>query len=646
VPIRRATLKNVNIITAAILFSSSQTLQAEQLSLDPVLVSAKKTETTDVSATYASEIYDTKDIESSGADTLYNFLNQNTSVNVMPSYGNQYSQLIDIRGYGLNTGYQNIAVTINGRRLNNIDLSSPLLGAIPLNSIERIEITKGTGSVIYGDNATAGSIQIYTKDKVSHNLGLSFGNKGQKAANVSTGYSQEYFTLRATGSHDETDGFKNEDITGFTNESSNSNTNFELDVFPTEKIKLSAARAHAIINTRYTGAMTLAEYKDNPEQNSGNTYTHQTYHTDTNSFGADIELNSNWRVQLNHSNEDKTSNYVTSSFKSDYNYKSSEVLVKYESSRFNIISGMQRFDGERKSSFSLTSKENSGYFIQGEYFINDMTFSLGGRKEKVEYDYTSSTSHLNDEHDLSSYDIGFNQRINDQFSWFTNYNYAFQAPDIDRFFRYDFSTFGYVFNEFIEPARVKTINIGLNYVKENDKTKLTFFRADLENEIFYNAPTFTNTNIDESHKYGIELQNRHRFTKQWLSTVTYAYTRAIIDSENEGAGSYNGKTLPAVPKHNVSVALHYQPTDSSTFVLSQSYRSNAYALNDFSNSLEQKQPRYQSTDLSYTYNYKNLTLSANVQNLLDKENGILVQTDALYPINFSRSYNVGMNYQF
>jgi iron complex outermembrane receptor protein len=641
VPIWRTKLKTLNLITASVLLSSVSHVYAEQISLDPVLVTAKKTNNKDTSATYASEIYDAKDITNSGAATLYDFLNQNTSINVMPAFGNQYSQKIDMRGYGLNDGYQNIAVTINGRRLNNIDQSAPLLGAIPLKNIERIEITKGTGSVIYGDNATAGSIQIYTKKTVSHSVGLAFGNEGQQAGSFSTGYNHDFFTIRANGSHDELDGFKDEDLNGFTNESSNSTTNVELDVFPSDKITLSAARAHATIDTRYTGPMSLAEYHDEPEQNSGNVYTRQTYHTDTYSLGASFELTDQWTVELNHSNEDKTSHFVTWSSVSEYDYNSDEALLKYESDVLNFISGIQRFDGERAAFGNVTTKENMGYFVHGDYTWNRFTFSLGGRVEKVDYEYSALGTHLQDDHDLNAYDIGVNQRINDALSWFANYNYAFQAPDIDRFFN-----FGGTFNSFIDPARVKTLNVGFNYVTENDKTKVTFFRADLNDEIFYNAPTFTNTNIDKSHKYGVELQNRHRFNKQWLTTFNYVYTRAIIDRENEGAGSYDGHTLPGVPKHNVTLAVHYQPTESSTFVLSQSYRSNAYALNDFSNTLAQKNPRYQSTDLSYRYQFEHLTLTANIQNLLDKENGILVSTDAIYPVNFARSYNVGLKYQF
>ena len=45
------------------------------------------------------------------------------------------------------SGYQNVVISVDGQRLNNIDMSRQLIGSIDINSIERIEIAKGTGSV-------------------------------------------------------------------------------------------------------------------------------------------------------------------------------------------------------------------------------------------------------------------------------------------------------------------------------------------------------------------------------------------------------------------------------------------------------------------------------------------------------------------
>lgn len=55
----------------------------------------------------------------------------------MPSIGNTFSQSLDMRGYGIENGNQNLVVVVNGRRLNNIDNTPQLLSSIPLESIEK-----------------------------------------------------------------------------------------------------------------------------------------------------------------------------------------------------------------------------------------------------------------------------------------------------------------------------------------------------------------------------------------------------------------------------------------------------------------------------------------------------------------------------
>ena len=52
---------------------------------------------------------------------------------------------------------------MDGRRVNEIDLSGVDWTQIPLDQVERIEIVRGAGSVLYGDNAVGGVINIITK---------------------------------------------------------------------------------------------------------------------------------------------------------------------------------------------------------------------------------------------------------------------------------------------------------------------------------------------------------------------------------------------------------------------------------------------------------------------------------------------------
>ena len=157
---------------SAILFSNAANavIGPIKITLNPTEVSSNYFNEDDTSAPFASEVYTQDDIKNSKASNVYDFLSQNTSLSLAPSSGNRFSKKISARGYGLTIGSHNLVVTLNGRRLNNIDTSGPEIAGVNINDIERIEITKGSGSVIYGDSATAGAIHFYTKKNLKRTL--------------------------------------------------------------------------------------------------------------------------------------------------------------------------------------------------------------------------------------------------------------------------------------------------------------------------------------------------------------------------------------------------------------------------------------------------------------------------------------------
>jgi iron complex outermembrane receptor protein len=70
---------------------------------------------------------------------------------------------VDLRGFGA-FAPSNVLVLVNGRRYQDFDLQGFDYSSIPLNSIERIEITRGnSGAVLYGDGAIGGVVNIVTK---------------------------------------------------------------------------------------------------------------------------------------------------------------------------------------------------------------------------------------------------------------------------------------------------------------------------------------------------------------------------------------------------------------------------------------------------------------------------------------------------
>ena len=94
--------------------------------------------------------------------------------------------------------------------------------------------------------------------------------------------------------------------------------------------------------------------------------------------------------------------------------------------------------------------------------------------------------------------------------------------------------------------------------------------------MFYNGTTYVNTNIDKSHKQGLEIQNLFQVNPKLSTSVNYAYTDAIIDKEADDS-SMNGKTNPMTSKHNISASAIYSLSDNSSITLTQKYRSSAFS---------------------------------------------------------------------
>src|SRR5580765_8479384 len=101
------------------------------------------------------------DIRKSASSNLGDILAQFGLLQIRDLAGTQNPQL-DLRGFGI-TGDQNTLVLLDGLRLSEADLESAQLSAIPLESIERIEIVRGSGAVLYGAGATGGTINIITR---------------------------------------------------------------------------------------------------------------------------------------------------------------------------------------------------------------------------------------------------------------------------------------------------------------------------------------------------------------------------------------------------------------------------------------------------------------------------------------------------
>jgi iron complex outermembrane receptor protein len=113
----------------------------------------------------STSIITSQDIESSPAQNLPDILSQQVGIQLqhLLSSTNGSRDAVDLRGFGA-FAQSNVLMLVNGRRFQDFDLQGFDFSAIPLNSIERIEITRGnSGTVLYGDGAIGGVINIVLK---------------------------------------------------------------------------------------------------------------------------------------------------------------------------------------------------------------------------------------------------------------------------------------------------------------------------------------------------------------------------------------------------------------------------------------------------------------------------------------------------
>jgi len=151
-------------LALAAFFASNAAAQNNAVVLPPIDVSWSRIGTTGIVGASTSVIT-SQDIERSPSQSLPDILAQQVGVQVTHVTGSPtgVNDMVDVRGFGA-FAQSNVLVLVNGRRYQDFDLQGFDFSQIQINSIERVEITRGmSGTVLYGDGAIGGVINIVTK---------------------------------------------------------------------------------------------------------------------------------------------------------------------------------------------------------------------------------------------------------------------------------------------------------------------------------------------------------------------------------------------------------------------------------------------------------------------------------------------------
>jgi len=671
---RRLRARGRSVAAAAVFlhipFSAAVATAAEPVTDSTVLVTATRQPFHVEEAPFAVEVYTRADLDRSGAANFLDFLASQTSLTVLPGFGNPNQRLIDMRGFGLESGYQNVVISLDGRRLNDIDQLPQFLGNVPLQTIERVEIIRGSGSVIGGDGATAGTINIVTREFSGASARLFGGNHGQLGGSVSLGRSAERFSLSVDATHEQRDGQAERDRRGQRDDSRLDALNARGRLRPADWLELRAGFSGFDSLALYREAIPRALTLSRPNANAGSNgvYNRQDSQSVRGDLGFLAQLGGGLSLEYEHGREEKRYAYDSAfgASESDYVYDSDRALLRWSAGRVTLLGGYEGRRGRRdlESAFGVSAvdRDSRAFLAEGTLRAGVDTVTAGVRTERIDYAYAGGGASLAGSDRLLLWNFGVNHRVDPRLNLFVSYARGGQAPDVDRFFAFDFSQTPArpLFNGFIRPARSDTVTAGARLVLPDTRVDASVFHASLRDEIYADPVTFTNTNLDRSHKYGIELNLLQKVTEALRGRVAWTWTRAVIDREAAdpatGQPALRHRELPGVPRHGITAGLDWTIDPATRLNVSQIWRSTAWAISDFDNDGLRQRP-YRLTNLLLTRRLdSHWQAFFAIDNLFEVRNAVYVRTPfgvtpAVdggygYPSDYQRLWRFGLRAEF
>ena len=153
--------------------------------LDPMIVTAQRTEKDDINTPASVNVLSQEQLLESGATNLFDALRLTNGVTAYgfgangQAWGGMAGKVL-IRGNDKGT-----LVMIDGSPINMNNVY--YLNTLPIDAIEKVEIVKGASSVLYGSEASAGVINIITKEVMANSISFSKGEYGKTKESVSMG---------------------------------------------------------------------------------------------------------------------------------------------------------------------------------------------------------------------------------------------------------------------------------------------------------------------------------------------------------------------------------------------------------------------------------------------------------------------------
>jgi len=559
--------------------------------------------------------------------------------------------VLDLRNFG-STADNNQVVVVDGVRLSEADLGGTRLAGIPIDTVERIEVIRGSGAVLYGEGATGGVIVITTK-------------AGQGVARRSGG--QAY---AAMGSHALLDtragatlalGSVSLDVNGNHRESDNHRDNFRSEAEgasasvqwqASEALRLGAMTSWDQLDTGLPGGLSAEQYAANPRQASTpddkGSLRNRRQGLFANAVLGDwqLGLDAGWRDKaLRNSGSAGSSTYAYDINANSYGLKARHALALAGGAGNALVLGMDRGEWTRDvfGAFGSTANQRSrALYLKDDFsFAGGTRVSAGGRREHVEKDSTGAAGVRIDD-TQNAWELGVWQPLAAALSAYARIGRSFRLANADE---YSFTTPGV-------PLRAQTsrdTELGLRWASAGTRAELRAYRSKLTDEIGYDpngvgpfGPFGANVNFEPTRRQGVEAE-----LSQAVGSTANVRLVAASRQARFTAGAYDGKDVPLTAKTTLALRGDWALAPGHRVDAGVNHVSSQHP--DFENACSI--PAHTTLDLRYAWQVQSLEFALGVANATDKTYYTQAftcaggQTGGIYPED-GRAWTASLRLQF
>ncbi len=634
--------------------------------LESIVVTATRTESKLKEIPANVSVISKSEIEEKGARTLSDVFKDEQGIFTRGLLGNPKFSTVDIRGFG-ETAAQNSLFLVDGRRVNDIDMSYPDLMQVPVEMIERIEIYRGPASVLYGDNAIGGVVNIILKKgegKPSIVAGVNTGSYDLYNPYLGASGKQGQFSYNMLTSSYDTTGYRHnndlhaKDLFG----------SFSYD-FPS-RLSIALKAGHHRDNYGLAGPLSAYQLHTGLYDRKDSTTPMDQGNTEDNFIDMEAQLKATDTIQISLGAAYRKRH---TSFHYDMNGIPWDSMRQFEtmsltpkitirediaSLKNTVVAGIDYYYSPSRSndfgtgtnSVTSINKTEWGFYINDElHILKNLLFNTGYRLAKVKYDFdytdnTGSLAPINDfvKKDKDAWRVGLNYIILDKGNVFANFAQGFRFPTTDEYF----SPYANPpINEALEPHTVKELDVGIRYnFTKRVGVSATGFYGRHKNEIYYNPLTYQNSNYGKTKRQGIESTLFWIIVPGLRLDLGYTYMDATFDGDD-----LNGNKIPMVPADKFNAAVSWA-IDKLTLTFSSLYTGSRYMTSDITNS-SPKMGGFTLYDLTAVYTWKGFKITGAVKNIFNKEYtdyGVIQNSTGMryyYP-SPERNYLLGVQYSY